>query len=74
MTSHREDWNDKEYSERELPAALAFWRQYHTPGSRNRPRSAIRYFRKYGLSSGHQAEFALLPRGPSFRSIAEKPA
>ena len=40
-------WNDKDSSQKELQLALAFWNQYHSPGSRNRVRAAIAYYRKW---------------------------
>ena len=43
-------WNDKDSSQKELQLALAFWNQYHSPGSRNRVRAAIAYYRKCGTS------------------------
>jgi hypothetical protein len=35
-------WNDRQSSEWELQAALAFWRQWHTFGSRRRVSGFVR--------------------------------
>ena len=40
-------WNDKDSSRKELQLALAFWSRYHSPGSRNRVRAAVAYYRKW---------------------------
>ena len=40
-------WNDKTCSELELRAALTFWKQNHTAGSRRRVHEAIAYYRAY---------------------------
>lgn len=39
--------NDRQASEHEVQAALAFWREFHTPGARRRVRMAIRYHRRW---------------------------
>lgn len=40
-------WTDHHYSRREIRAALAFWRETHSAGSRNRVRQAVAYVRQY---------------------------
>jgi hypothetical protein len=47
ILSTKAQMTDRQASELEIQAALAFWIKYHNQGSRRRVRAAIKYFRKY---------------------------